>query len=261
MAVLALLGSAATAYATTADPSTCEPKITEQGAVPFWDNYNDYLARRLTVDESVTASGGCLPCLLRIAQIDPGEGVSLETQLPIDLGELAPTAGTTVRMKFRVPPGISRFHSRARFICRPPAPVPDPQPATGDQLTLQPSFAWANEGCPIVPPDEIAGQELPSDLTYGARLFTAVLVDENGEPVPGKAIKWHLSNNIDFMILGSTGVTDDQGKATVLVTPPPYFICVSPYFDRGATRVSAVTEDGLQGSAMFVYTRCAPLNS
>ncbi|MDO8735627.1 MAG: Ig-like domain-containing protein [Thermoleophilia bacterium] len=259
MAVLALLVTATPASAAIPDPPACEPRVIEIAAVPFWENYNDYLDRRLTIDESVENSGGCLPCLLRIAQVDPDEGVSLETKLPIDLGELQPAAGTTFRMKFRVPPGVSRFHSRARFICRPPVPRPEPLPATGSQLTIQPPFAWANEGCPVSPPPEMAGQELPADLGYTSRLFTATLVDENGDPMPGKTVKWHLSNNIDFRIIDSTGVTDELGNVTVLVTPPQYFICVVPYFDRGVTRVTAVTEDRVEDTATFVYTRCAPL--
>lgn len=250
-------------------PPPCEPKVVELGAVPLWDNYNDYLERRLTVDESLENTGGCVPCLLRLAQVDPSDGVSLETTLPIDLGELQPAENTTIRMKFRVPPGVIRFNSRAQFICGQPAPVQDPQPVPDGQLAIEPSFAWANEGCLVTPPEELGAPEfkpaelaapgLPDDLSYGPRLFTSALVDENGEPVAGMNIKWSLSNNISFRILDSTDVTDDQGQVTALVTPPQYFICVVPYFSRDATRVTAISEDGHAGNATFLYSRCAPL--
>lgn len=116
--------------------------------------------------------------------------------MPIELGELQPAARATVRMKFRVPPGVYRFHTRARFICGEAEPKPTPTPVNDGQLSIQPSFAWANEGCPVLPPAEIAGQDLPNDLSYRSRLFTVTLTDENGYPVAGKLIKWHLSNNI-----------------------------------------------------------------
>ncbi|MHB9111453.1 MAG: Ig-like domain-containing protein [Thermoleophilia bacterium] len=255
-----MLVSASPASASTA-PSPCEPQVAELGAVPFWHNYNDYLERRLTVDESLKNTGGCLPCLLRLAQVEPSDGVSLETTLPIDLGELQPAENITVRMKFRVPAGVSRFQSRARFICGQPAPETGPQPVPGGLMMIKPSFAWANEGCPVLPPAEMAAPELPADLSYGPRLFTATLVDKNGDPVAGKSVKWSLSNNISFRILASTDVTDDQGRATALVTPPQYFICVAPYFSRDLTRVIAISEDSLGDSATFVYSRCLPLTS
>ena len=268
LAALTMMISAPPASATIGPPP-CEPKVNELGAVAFWDNYNDYLERRLTVDESLENTGGCVPCLLRIAQVDPSDGVSLETTLPIDLGELQPAENTTIRMKFRVPPGVIRFKSRAWFICGQPAPVQEPQPVPDGQLAIEPSFAWANEGCPVTPPGEIAAPEiqsaelaipgLPDDLSYGPRLFKATLVDENGDPVAGRNIKWSLSNNISFRILDSTDVTDEQGQVTALVTPPQYFICVVPYFSRDLTRVTAISEDGHAGSATFLYSRCAPI--
>jgi len=55
-----------------------------------------------------------------------------------------------------------------------------------------------------------------------------------------------------------SGLVKRYGQVTALVTPPQYFICVAPYFDRGSTRVSAISEDLLAGNATFVYTRCAP---
>lgn len=263
---LVALVSAATASASTGPPP-CEPKVTELGAIPFWDNYNDYLERRLTVDESLENTSGCVPCLLRLAQIDPSEGVSLETNLPVDLGELHTGENTTVRMKFRVPIGVGRFHSQARFVCAQPAPRSEPQPAPSGQLKIAPSFAWANEGCPVqslseltrrgMLPADIAAAELPGDLRYGPRLFTATLVDENGDPVAGRSIKWSLSNNISFRIMASTDVTDEQGQVTALVTPPEYFICISPYFSQELTIVGARSEDNQDASAIFVYSRCA----
>lgn len=263
---MVMLISVAPASASTAE-IPCEPQVTELGAVPFWDNYGDYLQRRLTVDESLENTGDCFPCLLRLAQVDPSDGVTVETSLPMDLGELQPAENTTIRMKFRIPAGVIHFQSRARFVCGQPDPGPASQPANDGPLTIDPSFSWANEGCPVEPPEEMfdgemppawmSGLEWPADLSYGPRLFTATLVDENGDPVTGKNIKWSLSNDISFRILASTDITDDQGQVTVLVTPPQYFICVSPYFSRDMTRVIAISEDNLSDSATFVYSRCA----
>lgn len=98
---------------------------------------------------------------------------------------------------------------------------------------------------------------LPVDLSYGPRLFTATLVDENGNPVAGRSVKWSLSNNISFRIMASTDVTDEQGQVTALVTPPDYFICISPYFSQELTVVGARSEDNQDASAIFVYSRCA----
>ncbi|MCL4474419.1 MAG: Ig-like domain-containing protein [Actinobacteria bacterium] len=253
LTLVAIFSFQAVAFASTAQ---CDPQVAQTAPQAYWSSYNDYLERRLTVDENLQNTGGCVPCQLRIAQVEASQGVSIETPLPIDLGDIPQAASGNVRLKFMVPAGVDSFYSRIKVVC---APAP-PQPVSSPQFTIEPPLAWANEGCPVAPP-ELDGLELPTDQQYGARLFTATLKDEGGSPVAGKAVKWRLSDPFGFRIIESSGVTDAAGQATALVTPPQYFVCIVPYFDRGITKVTATTDDGLQANATFAYSRCAPVGA
>lgn len=250
LTLVAIFSFQAVAFAST---TPCDPEVAETAPQAYWFSYNDYIEHRLTVDENLQNTGGCVPCQLRIAQVEASQGVSVETPLPIDLGEIPQAASGNIRLQFMVPAGVGSFRSRIKVIC---APVP-PQPVSSPQYSIEPPLAWANEGCPQAPP-ELEGLGLPTDRRYGPRLFTATLKDGSGNPVAGKTVKWHLSDPFGFRILESSGATGAQGQATALVTPPQYFVCIAPYFDRGITLVSATTGDGLQADATFVYSRCAP---
>lgn len=254
LAVLGLLIFSGVALGSNPD---CQPQVSVTTAHPFWENYGNYLERKLTVDESLRNVGNCLSCQMQVVRVETNQGVTLETPLPLDLGNLPQTASGAIRVHFRIPVGVSHFNSRLQVICDPRGT----QPLTADQLTIDPPLAWANEGCPLEPPPELAGKTLPDDQVFGARLYTATLKDEAGNPLVGQTLKWHLSNTFNFRILDSTTVTNAAGQITALVTPPQYFVCVIPYYDKGMTEVRAVRGDGLQASGAFVFTRCAPPGS
>jgi hypothetical protein len=255
----ALLGAApALAQETpSGDAPPCEPSLEYSQPAPFWETYGDYLERRLTVDETVQNLGSCVPCALRIEAVDTDGGVSVETPLPLELGELTASEGAPVRIRYYVPPGVNAFHYRLRAAC---APVPPP-PVPSLTFTLEPAAAYANDGCPPSPVALPPALPEPAEDQYGPRRFIATLRDAGGLPVAGHEVKWRLSNPIDFSIMESSGVTDAEGNAYAVVSPPLFFICVSPYFDRGATLVEAVSPDSVPGSAVFFYTRCAPLGA
>lgn len=258
LAVLGILIFSGVALGSTAD---CQPQVSVTTASPFWENYGNFLERKLTVDESMQNVGNCLSCLMQVVQVETNQGVTLETPLPLDLGNLSQATSGAIRVHFRVPLGVSHFNSRLQVICDPRTPQTGTQPLTADQLTIDPPLAWANEGCPLEPPPELAGETLPTDQVFGARLYTATLKDEAGNPLVGQTLKWHLSDTINFRILDSTTVTNTAGQVTALVTPPQYFVCVIPYYDKGMTEVRAVRGDGLQAGGAFVFTRCAPPGS
>ena len=253
VAVALFLSLATAALASTAQ---CEPQVAQSSPTAYWSSYKDYLEHRLTVDESLENTGGCVPCLLRIAEVEASQGVTVQTPMPLEIGNLAPSAIRNVRLQFMVPLGVASFRSHLRVVC---GPLP-PQPVSSSQFRIEPPVAWANEGCPV-PPPEMSGLAMPADQAYGPRVFTATLRDENGNPVAGKALKWRLSDPVGFRIIQSSGVTDENGQTAALVTPPQYFVCIVPYFDRGMTIVSAVTDDGRQAGATFVYSRCAPVGA
>jgi len=242
-------------FTTTAQAAEtqCEPQISSASVRPFWASYGDYLDNRLSVDESLQSSGNCTPCRLQIARLEASEGVSLETPMPLDLGELPAAATGTVRIKFRIPEGVRKFHTRAHLICDSDGA----QTVSSGSIAIEQPLAWANETCPVAPP-EMTGRPVPADTSYGPRLFTVTVRDADGNPVAGGHVKWHLSDPIDFRIIESETVTDASGRATALVTPPQYFICIAPYFDRGLTAVAATMDDGLSAQATFIYSRCAP---
>lgn len=260
LAALGLAPSLASAQSTPTDGgpsacSTCESQIEAISATPFWSSYEEYVSRILTVDETVQNQGPGGSCHVRIASISVDNGVSIETPLPLDVGEV-PSWGTgSVRIKFTVPPGVTRFRSRLLATCGP-----QPVEAPG-RLAIQPAYAYANEGCPAGPVPDLSPRPLPEDQSYTPRRFVATLLNEDGSPAAGKKIDWSLSNPVQFRILDSSAITDENGQAFTLVTAPQYFVCIAPYFDRGATIVTATSEDGGSAEALFVYTRCAPLGT
>ncbi len=249
LAALVVLTVATTAFASA---TTCDPQLSESAATPFWGSYGDYSENVLTVDESVQNTSSCATCTLRIAQVTATEGVTVETPLPIDLNNVPQAASTTIRIKYRVPPGVTSFHSRARVIC-----APAPRPVNTGQFSIKPSVAWANEGCPVAPP-EMAGLPLPEDQRYGWRSFTAALKDIDGKPISGMPVKWGLSVPYAFRIVSSDTATDELGHAAVIVSPPEYFVCIIPYYSSAGTQVTASIADGKTAEATFVYSRCLP---
>ena len=258
--LLGLLFVAAPASAqepSSGDAPVCEPSLGVSAPGPFWESYGDYLERRLSVNETVENAGGCPTCALRIDAVDADNGVSVETPLPLDIGEAPGVSGAPVKIRYHVPPGVRAFHARLRTVC---APVPAP-PAPELAITIEPPVAYANDGCPSSPVVLPPALPEPTDEPYGPRRFTATLRDAEGLAVAGHEVKWGLSDPFDFTILESSSVTDENGQAYVIVNPPLYFICIWPYFDRGATRVEALSPDSVPGTAAFFYTRCAPVGA
>lgn len=239
-------------------PPSCDPQLRPSSVAPFWATYNDFRERRLTVDESLQNIGGCLPCAINISNIEADNGVIIETPMPIDMGELPATATGTITVKYRVPPGVSRFRARLHAVCRPEPPPPPPPVSASYTVYMEPAFAYANEGCPLGPLPEAPASTLPDDQTYAPRRFTVTVKDADGNPVAGKKIDWWLSNMIQFRIIDDSAITDDNGQAFAVVSPPMFFVCISPYFDRGATLVFAGSEGAAPGQALFAYTRCTP---
>lgn len=241
-------------------PPTGDPQLQPSSVVPFWATYNDFRERRLTVDESLQNIGGCLAGAINISNIEADNGVIIETPMPIDLGELPATAtGTiTITVKYRVPPGVSRFRARLHAVCRPGPPPPPPTASASYSVYMEPGFAYANEGCPLELVSEAPVSPLPDDQTYAPRRFTVTVKDTNGNPVAGKKIDWWLSNMVQFRIIDGSAITDDNGQAFAVVSPPMFFVCISPYFDRRATLLFVGTEGAAPGQALFAYTRCTP---
>lgn len=254
---LLLLFTLAAAFAAlspgAASAAACEPVIDSITASPYWASYGDYASRLLTIDEYVSGSSACDTCRYQVEEVTASQGVIPRAALPASLENLDGGPQSRVTIRFQVPEGVNSFSSSLRVTCQP-------QPAlVTAELTIDPEYALANEGCPEGPVPELAGLPLPADQQYGARAFTITLTDTLGRPLAGKAIKWSLSDNVFFRFLSQATVTDANGQATALVTPPQYFTGVAPYFDKGSTLVTAVSEGGEQASALFVYTRCAPV--
>lgn len=248
VAVAALAASPAIASAVT-----CDPAIDSVIAHPYWSSYDDYASGMLTVDEYIRGSSACGTCRYQVEEITASHGVVARTALPAAVGNLSGGSDSRLTVKYQVPDGVNSFTSSLRVTCQT-----EPAIVTGE-MTIDPGHALANEGCPEGPVPDLAGLPLPADQQYGARLFTITLKDPLGRPLAGRTIKWSLSNNIDFRFLSQATVTDANGQAAALVTPPQYFTGIAPYFDKGATLVTAVSEGGQQATALFVYTRCAPV--
>lgn len=236
-----------------ASAATCEPAIDRITASPYWASYDDYTSRLLTVDEFVYGSSACDTCRYQVEEVTASQGVTAHAALPATLESLDGGEQSRVSIRFQVPEGVSSFSSGLRITCQP-------QPAVvTEQLAIDPGTALANEGCPEGPVPELAGMIQPADRQYGSRPFTVTLTDTLGRPLAGRTVKWSLSNGIDFRFLSQETVTDENGQATAIVTPPQYFTGIAPYFDKGSTLVSALSEGGSEASALFVYTRCAPV--
>lgn len=231
----------------------CSPNFIVSTSGSLWASYGDYQNRVLTVNETLQNLGECAQCSFSIVEVSADNGVGIDSSLPIELGELPAAASGNFQVRYRVPPGVASFHSRIRAVCRN---LPDLPPASGSNLTIDPGFAYANEGCQ---PESSGVDEapLPADTSYSARRFTVHLTNEDGTPAAGRQIKWSLSSDASFRIIDSTSVTDSNGEAYALVSPPLFFICIVPYFDRDTTTVGAYS-DGLKAEAVFVYTRCHP---
>lgn len=254
---LLLLLTLAAAFAAlspgAASAATCEPAIDSITASPYWASYSDYTSRLLTVDEYVSGSSACDTCRYQVEEVTASQGVTAHAALPASLENLDGGPQSRVTIRFQVPDGINSFSSSLRVTCQP-------QPAlVTAELTIDPEYALANEGCPEGPVPELAGLPLPADQQYGSRPFTVTLTDTLGRPLAGRTVKWSLSNSIDFRFLSQETVTDENGRATAVITPPQYFTDIAPYFDKGSSLVSAVSEGGSEASALFVYTRCAPV--
>lgn len=234
--------------------SNCPPEVRELDARPYWSSYSDYHNRLLTVDEKVAGTDSCAPCLIRIVGIEATSGVSVASPLPMEIGELANSEVRSINVRYRVPPGVGSFHSRLRVMC-----LPEPPPPTeASTLTVEPGFAVSNEDCPPAPLPDFEDRTVPAFQEYGPRLFTATFRDAAGNPVAGRSIKWSLSDSFSFRIIESTSITDENGQATALVTPPQYFICIVPYYSKGWTLVTAHSDDGQRADALFLFMRCAP---
>ncbi|MFA5800972.1 MAG: Ig-like domain-containing protein [Thermoleophilia bacterium] len=241
----------------------CLPAISEIDATPHWSSYADYRDRLLTVDETIRNDSDCQSCRLQLQGVEASSGVSLETPMPRYIGNLSQGAISHMSMKFRIPQGVGSFHSHFRLVCLPDATESPaaPQPVEQQQMSMDPDFALANEGCPVEPAPDPAIHYPVIEAAYGPRRFVVTVKNADGGPVAGKTVKWGLSNSYDFRIIENSTVTDEAGQVYAVVTPPQYFICIIPYYSKGMTVVSAASEDGSASESRFTYTRCAPPGS
>ncbi|MFA5801638.1 MAG: glycosyl hydrolase [Thermoleophilia bacterium] len=93
-------------------PAACQiPQLTLAPAKSYWANYADYLARLLSVDMRVSNTGANGAYDLRLIDSANTNGASLATALPVWVGNIVPGYSSIVPMIFRVPAGITSFHT------------------------------------------------------------------------------------------------------------------------------------------------------
>ncbi len=243
----------AAAPASAAYAAACDPHLSQRTASARWSSFADYSDRVLTVDQAVSQDT-CTPCSLRVDAVQAGSGVRTLTPMPLDLGAVSQSSPGSLQVRYQVPPGVNTFVSNLKATCLEDAPVAAPR------LNIEPAYALADQGCPPGPVPELNGLPLPADQEYGTRRFVVTLTGTDGNPLSGRHVKWSLSNPVmsEFFITASSDVTDAQGQAYVVVSPPVYLVDIAPYFSKNSTEVTARTDDGASAGALFVYTRCAP---
>jgi len=83
-----------------------------------WNNYQDYLARRLGVVCSVENSGNGPAIDIRITGSSASYGVSSETPMPVNLGSLDPGNAREVNLAYQVPAGVTSFRAIVDIECQ-----------------------------------------------------------------------------------------------------------------------------------------------
>lgn len=246
---VSVLWSATQAFAagvTPPNPPTCDPQIQTSAVAPYWASYNDFRERRLSVRESLQNIGGCQPCAIDVSSIEADNGVTVETPLPIGIGNLPDAATGNITVRYRVPPGISSFRVHLSAVCRP---TPPPPVTTQLVISLTPEHAFVMDGCPTFAP-------LPPEEEYGPKRFTATVLDLDGNPASGQSVYWSIDDPVHFTVSPheSTFTTDADGKAYLTVYPPWDKLRVPG--DQGSTLVTAGVDGAVTARTTFSYCRC-----
>ena len=106
------------------------PNLSIDSMAAFWGSYDDYAQRELTVTSTLRNSSPNGAYNVAITGSSASSGVTLETQLPLSVGNIAPNSTANQTYKFVVPAGIASFRQLINASA---------QDADGNTYSYQPS--------------------------------------------------------------------------------------------------------------------------
>jgi hypothetical protein len=86
-----------------------KPSLSLGSVAPYWASMADYTAGRLTVDMTVSNTGGNTAYNVSLTGASSNNGVTLDTTIPVALGDIDPGGSATAGLAYIVPTGVGGF--------------------------------------------------------------------------------------------------------------------------------------------------------